>query len=71
MRHLGKIVEFEKVYLEYPNELEEEQKEIDKQEEEDIKEAEEEYQDMILSRTQKYSLEELQKKLEETQSLHL
>lgn len=71
MRHLGKIVEFEKVYLEYPDELEEEQKEIDKQEEKDIKEAEEEYQDMLLGRTQKYSLEELQKKLEETQSLHL
>lgn len=70
MRHLGKIVEFEKVYLEYPDELEEVAEE-EEQARNEILEAKEEYQDMLLSRTQKYSLEELQKKLEETQSLHL
>ena len=32
MRHLGKIVEFEKVYLEYPDELVQEQAEDEEQE---------------------------------------
>ena len=71
MRHLGKIVEFEKVYLEYPDELVQEQAEDEEQEKKEFSKAEEGYQDMVLSRTQKYSLEELQKKLEETQSLNL
>lgn len=60
---MGKIIEFEKVYLEYPDELElsDEQKEIDENEE----------LILIESRTARFSLEELQKRLEETQALHL
>lgn len=64
---MGKIVEFENVYIEYPDELE--FKEDEKTEEE--LQAKKEYDEMVLSRTQKFSIEELQKKLEETQSLHL
>lgn len=54
---MAKIVEFENVYLEYP----------------DVYEIEEESQDLTVteSRTAKLSLEELQRRLEETQSLHL
>lgn len=62
MRVLGKIIEFDKVYLEYPDEL------INAEEE---KEAEKEYQELVMNKTQRLSLEELQQKLEETQSLHL
>lgn len=58
---MGKIVEFEDVYLEYPDEL-------------DL-ESEEEIFDRIYSepasKTAKLSLEELQRRLEETQSLRL
>lgn len=57
-----KTIEFENVYLEYPDDLiKEESKESF---EEDTKEEE-------MTNTQKMSLEELQRKLEETQSLHL
>lgn len=62
MRVLGKIIEFDKVYLEYPDEL------INAEEE---KKAEKEYQELVMNKTQRLSLEELQQKLEETQSLHL
>lgn len=61
MRVLGKIIEFDKVYLEYPDEL------VNAEE----KEAEKEYQELVMNKTQRLSLEELQQKLEETQSLHL
>lgn len=63
---MKKIVEFEKVYLEYPEELE-----IEDEKTKDEEEAIKEYQDMVMSGTQRLSLEELQRKLEETQSLHL
>lgn len=65
-----KIVEFENVYLEYPDEAEltDETKEVEYEnqdnelvENNDIKE----------SRTTRLSIEELQQKLEETQTLHL
>ncbi len=59
---MGKIIEFDKVYLEYPDEL------VNAEEE---KEAEKEYQELVMNKTQRLSLEELQQKLEETQSLHL
>ncbi len=59
---MGKIIEFDNVYLEYPDEL------INAEEE---KEAEKEYQELVMNKTQRLSLEELQQKLEETQSLHL
>lgn len=58
MRVLGKIIEFDKVYLEYPDEL------VNAEEEK-------EYQELVMNKTQRLSLEELQQKLEETQSLHL
>ncbi len=58
---MGKIIEFDKVYLEYPDEL------VNAEE----KEAEKEYQELVMNKTQRLSLEELQQKLEETQSLHL
>ena len=61
MRVSGKIIEFDKVYLEYPDEL------VNAEE----KEAEKEYQELVMNKTQRLSLEELQQKLEETQSLHL
>lgn len=64
---MAKIVEFENVYLEYPDELENEEVTESKQDEEALKE----YENMVMNRTQKLSLEELQQKLEETQSLHL
>ena len=57
---MGKILEFENVYLELP-----ETQELEKNESlEDVKLSEE-------IKQQKMSLEELQRKLEETQSLHL
>lgn len=59
---MGKIIEFDNVYLEYPDEL------INAEEE---TEAEKEYQELVMNETQRLSLEELQQKLEETQSLHL
>ena len=59
---MGKIIEFDKVYLEYPDEL------VNAEEE---KEAEKEYQELVMNKTQRLSLEELQQKLEETKSLHL
>lgn len=56
---MTKIIEFDDVYIELPDELvKEPNKEID-----DEKNFE--------SKTMKLSLEELQRKLEETQSLHL
>lgn len=55
---MGKIIEFDKVYLEYPDEL------VNAEEEK-------EYQELVMNKTQRLSLEELQQKLEETQSLHL
>ena len=58
---MGKIIEFDKVYLAYPDEL------VNAEE----KEAEKEYQELVMNKTQRLSLEELQQKLEETQSLHL
>ena len=58
---MGKIIEFDKVYLEYPDEL------VNAEE----KEAEKEYQELVMNKTQRLSLEELQQNLEETQSLHL
>lgn len=60
-----KIVEFENVYLEYPDELE------NVEETQEQEEAMQEYEEMVNGRTQKLTLEELQRKLEETQSLHL
>lgn len=65
---MTRIVEFDSVYLEYPDELE---KEEETEELASDEEAVQEYEDMVMSRTQKLSLEELQQKLEETQSLHL
>ena len=59
---MGKIIEFDKVYLEYPDEL------VNAEEE---KEEEKKYQELVMNKTQRLSLEELQQKLEETQSLHL
>lgn len=53
-------VDFEDVYLEYPESLE--------NEEEQVKENEEQEE---MTNTTKLSLEELQKRLEETQSLRL
>lgn len=55
---MAKIVEFENVYLEYPDVYE-----IEEEESQDLTVTE--------SRTAKLSLEELQRRLEETQSLHL
>lgn len=56
---MGKIIEFENVYLEFPeeNELEEDEVAIT-----------DDYDEIVTTRL---SLEELQRKLEETQSLHL
>ena len=56
---MSKILEFETVYLELPDEyeLEDEKKERTNEE--------------ALEITQRMTLEELQQKLEETQSLHL
>lgn len=67
-----KVVEYENVYLEFPDEyeLEDTSKEVEEIKLEEI-EVEEEEQVIRESRTQRYSLEELQQKLEETQSLHL
>ena len=58
---MGKIIEFDKVYLEYPDEL------VNAEE----KEAEKEYQELVMNKPQRLSLEKIQQKLEETQSLHL
>ncbi len=55
---MGKKVEFENVYIEYPDELELN----DKKKQEEVDEE---------AIAEKLSLEELQKRLEETQSLHL
>lgn len=55
---MGKKIEFENVYIEYPDELI-----LD--EEEKIEEVNDK------PKAEKLSLEELQKRLEETQSLHL
>lgn len=63
---MGKVIEFENVYLEYPDELE-----MKVEEQEVLDELAEEEKEAALTRTQKFSVEELQKKLEETQSLHL
>lgn len=56
---MGKILEFKNVYLEFPeeNELEESENTLIDNNDEAV--------------TTKLSLEELQRKLEETQSLHL
>lgn len=68
-----KIVEFENVYLEYPdeNELTDDAKEVEKQEELDQDDKLVETNEIRQSRTTRLSLEELQQKLEETQTLHL
>lgn len=55
-----KVVEFEKVYLEFPEELENVAPEEEKVEVEEK-----------IFKTTKLSIEELQKRLEETQTLHL
>ncbi len=55
---MTKRVEFEDVYIELPDELE-------KKEEVDSEDKN------LESRTMKFSLDELQRKLEETQTLHL
>ncbi len=69
-----KVVEFEDIYLEYPDdyELQDETKEVQKYR------VDEEEQETLTnesviseSRTTRFSLEELQQKLEETQTLHL
>lgn len=75
---MAKIVEFKKVYLEYPDTYALEDVEVRAEYDENSLEYatdeapdyEDVYQEAI-SRTQKLSLEELQKRLEETQSLHL
>ena len=55
---MSRIIEFDDVYIELPDEL--------------VKEEPEKYdQGVSESKTIKLSLEELQRKLEETQSLHL
>lgn len=70
-----KIVEYEKVYLEYPDEeeLTDESKEVEtkKNNEAELDNVEQNSNTVTESRTTRLSLEELQQKLEETQSLHL
>lgn len=70
-----KIVEFENVYLEYPdeNELTDETKEVEKKDSEELDQDDNlvETNEIKQSRTTRLSLEELQQKLEETQTLHL
>ena len=61
---MGKILEFENVYLEVPDNYELDQEEQTSNELINIKNEEE-------IKTTRLSLEELQRKLEETQSLHL
>lgn len=63
---MGKVIEFENVYLEYPDELENTDEILDNRNPE-----EDEEKVIVESRTTKLSLEELQRKLEETQALHL
>lgn len=63
---MGKVIEFESVYLEYPDELENTDEILDNRNPE-----EDEEKVVVESRTTKLSLEELQRKLEETQALHL
>lgn len=66
-----KIVEYENVYLEYADEAEltDESKEVQKK---DSKDTVEENNNVVKeSRTTRLSIEELQQKLEETQTLHL
>lgn len=69
---MGKIVEFEDVYLEYPDEeiLTDESKENEENEKDEpsLEEMDNQAKEFVTTRL---SLEELQQKLEETQSLHL
>lgn len=66
-----KIVEYENVYLEYADEeeLTDESKEVKKNDSQDM--VEENNNVVKESRTTRLSIEELQQKLEETQTLHL
>lgn len=81
---MGKVVEFNNVYLEYPDELEninEEKLQSNSENTMDLNElsassqteTEEEInkKEIVESRTTKLSIKELQQKLEETQTLHL
>lgn len=64
---MGKVVEFEEVYIEYPDANVKDDKHVEKEE----KKEESENTVLVESRTTKLSLEELQKRLDETQALHL
>lgn len=78
---MGNVLDLDGVYLELPEELVNESESITKEElvenpinVEEIKiptEEEEKKTILVESRTTKLSLEELQRKLEETQALHL
>jgi uncharacterized damage-inducible protein DinB len=61
--------EFKNVYLEFPNEPKKEKTEEEKKQE--LEEFREEENQRIISKTTRLSKEELQRRLEETQSLHL
>ena len=66
---MGKILEFENVYLELPDKYELNEEESNIQEAKNEMDLEQEQTPEL--KTTKLSLEELQRKLEETQSLHL
>lgn len=70
-----KIVEYENVYLEYPDEeeLTDDSKEVKKSKKEDLEQEdfEKTRKSVKEGKTARLSLEELQQKLEETQTLHL
>lgn len=72
---MGKVQEFNKVYVEYPDNFvdENDSKFVDKVTEIEEIHADEVKSDKVIveSRTTKLSKEELRRKLEETQALHL
>lgn len=61
--------EFKNVYLEFPNEAKKVKTEEEKKKE--LEDFREEENQRIISKTTRLSKEELQRRLEETQSLHL
>lgn len=61
--------EFKNVYLEFPTGKKEEKTEEEKKQE--LEEFRQEENQRIISKTTRLSKEELQRRLEETQSLHL
>jgi len=61
--------EFKNVYLEFPDDKKEEKTEEEKKQE--LEEFRQEENQRTISKTTRLSKEELQRRLEETQSLHL